>query len=400
MKISLDGLMHRHVPETVWQVIPDARLVGGAVRDLILGRASADIDMASPYPPEEVACLFEEKGFSVIPTGLAHGTVTVMVDGHPCEITTLRRDVQTDGRHARVAWTDDWAEDAARRDFTFNALSCDRSGRVYDYFGGCSDLEAGIVRFAGDPAKRIEEDALRILRFFRFFGRFGRQAPDTATLSALRNGAGLLKNLSPERVWSEMKKILSGPQTARGVGMMAETGVLHAGFPEISVGGNRGTDLMNRALACGIPDDPVLRFALLTIPSGAVIAERLRLSREEARRVIQLPQTPALHPGSSRTDIIRALADYPLLALTDRSWLAQAESGGDQDRGWDNLRERISALPVPVFPLAGRDLVAAGVPPGPEIGQILLRVRGWWLEEGCVPDREACLTFLRQMITA
>ena len=167
--------------------LPRARVVGGAVRDAIAGRGVADIDLATPAPPEVTSAALEAAGFRVIPTGLAHGTVTAVRDGRPFEITTLRRDVATDGRHAEVAWTDDWREDAARRDFTINAMSLDRAGTVHDYFGGQEDLAAGIVRFVGEPGRRIAEDYLRILRFFRFLARYGRGARDTAALEARLN---------------------------------------------------------------------------------------------------------------------------------------------------------------------------------------------------------------------
>ncbi|MGC8477998.1 MAG: CCA tRNA nucleotidyltransferase, partial [Acetobacteraceae bacterium] len=195
----------------VWAAVPSARVVGGAVRDSLLGAAVADIDLATPLPPAAVTAALVAAGLGAKPTGLAHGTVTAVAAGRGYQITTLRRDVATDGRRAVVAFTDDWRADAARRDFTFNALSWDRAGGVYDYWGGIADLRAGRVRFVGDPAARIAEDYLRVLRFFRFFARFGRQAPDAATEAALQAGVPGLAGLSAERVRYEILGLLAAP---------------------------------------------------------------------------------------------------------------------------------------------------------------------------------------------
>ena len=181
--------------------LPAARLVGGCVRDALAGRALADIDLATPDRPEAVMQALAAAGLKYAPTGLKHGTVTAISDHRGFEVTTLRRDVETDGRHAEVVWTDDWAVDAARRDFTVNAMSMTQDGTVFDYFGGQDDLAAGRIRFVGEPAARIAEDYLRILRFFRFQARYGRQSPDAATVSAVRGGIGGLGRLSPERIW-------------------------------------------------------------------------------------------------------------------------------------------------------------------------------------------------------
>ena len=191
--------------------LPEARVVGGAVRDALAGRAVTDIDLATPRTPEQVTEALQAAAIRAVPTGIEHGTVTAVVDGRGFEVTTLRRDVETDGRHAVVAFTDDWRADAARRDFTINAMSMTRTGEVFDYFGGISDLHAGVVRFVGDPAIRIAEDYLRILRFFRFFARYGRGAADTAALAAIRGGVPGLARLSVERVWSELARILRRP---------------------------------------------------------------------------------------------------------------------------------------------------------------------------------------------
>ena len=226
------GLLADPALAPVLAALPHARIVGGAVRDALAGVPIADIDLATPDPPEATTASLERAGLRVIPTGLSHGTVTALVDDRAFEITTLRRDVSTDGRHAEVAWTTDWRADAARRDFTINAMSLARDGTLYDYFGGQSDLAAGIVRFVGDPATRIAEDFLRILRFFRFFARYARAAPDQAATSAIRAAVPGLARLSPERLWSELKKILSAPAPGAAIHLMADLGVLSALIPE------------------------------------------------------------------------------------------------------------------------------------------------------------------------
>jgi poly(A) polymerase/tRNA nucleotidyltransferase (CCA-adding enzyme) len=285
-------------------------------------------------------------------------------------VTTLRRDVATDGRHAVVAFTDDFAEDAARRDFTINAMSMTPSGEVFDYFGGIADLRAGRVRFVGEPATRIAEDFLRILRFFRFWARYGTGQPDAGALAAIRVGVPGLARLSAERVWSELKRILAAPDPGAAVALMAETGVLAAVLPE-------GADPAGLAalVASGAPAEPSLRLAALLTGDAAVLAERLRLSTAEADLLAALRAAPAPAPEASDDDLRRALADTPREVLLGRVWLAGGDAG---------LRARLAALPVPVFPLHGRDLKAAGIAPGPALGALLRDLRGWWLAGGCV----------------
>ncbi len=228
----------------VWDALPEARVVGGAVRDALADRAVMDIDLATPRAPVHVMLALKRAGVKVVPTGLTHGTVTAAVDGRGFEITTLRRDLETDGRHAVVAFTEDWRLDAARRDFTINAMSMARDGSVFDYFNGTADLENGRVRFVGDPATRIAEDYLRILRFFRFYARYGRVPPDAATLDALRAGIPGLARLSVERVWMELRRILGAPDPVEAVGLMAATRDLGGGAARgafaVSAGGDAG----------------------------------------------------------------------------------------------------------------------------------------------------------------
>lgn len=380
----------------IWKALPQARLVGGCVRDLLCGREVHDLDLASPFPPEEAQQRLEQAGAKVIPTGLEHGTITAVIDHHPYEITTLRRDVSTDGRHAVVAWTDDWKEDAQRRDFTINAMSLDQEGRLYDYFGGLDDLRAGHVRFVGQAAQRIEEDALRCLRFFRFFARYGQGRPDGDACQAITRLKDMMTRLSVERVAMELLKILSGPQLLRTLGLMEETGSLAVLLPHHALLSDLG-----RLLSCDDPSEPLHRLAVLYPPGGtdgqglAEVGAHLKLSNESRTILAALAKPePELAVTLDDDGLRRVLFQQDRSILLLQSWLVQAKELGRPDAGWDELRHRLEVLEQPVFPLAGRDLIALGVKPGPEMGQWLRKVQRWWLEQGCRPDAGACRDWL------
>lgn len=381
--------------------LPGARLVGGCVRDAIAGASVADLDLATPLPPEQVVHALQRAGLRAVPTGLAHGTVTAVSNGRGYEVTTLRRDVETDGRHAQVAWTDDWREDAARRDFTINAMSMQPDGWVFDYFDGAADLRAGRVRFVGDPAARIAEDRLRALRYFRFYARYARSPPDAATLGALRDAAPELHRLSAERVWSELKRILATPDPRGAVALMAETGLLAAAVPEGSASGSvDGLARLARLVDSGAPPDPMLRLAaLLPEPDASDAAEalaaRLKLSGAERDALAALLQARTPHPASDDAALRRLRLDRPLPALVGRTWL---DGGAGPD--WDALRARLQATPQPRFPLEGRDALALGMQPGPQVGQALAAVRAWWVEGGCTAGYDACRAELARRIRA
>jgi poly(A) polymerase len=370
----------------VMRALPEARVVGGAVRDTLAERPVEEIDLATPRTPQQVTEALQACGIRAVPTGLDHGTVTAVVNGRGFEVTTLRRDVETDGRHAVVAFTDDWQADAARRDFTINAMSMTRAGEVFDYFGGVADLRAGIVRFVGDPATRIAEDYLRILRFFRFLARYAAGPPDAAALPAIRAGVPGIAELSPERVWSELSRILKAPDPRVAIGSMAELGVLAAVLPE-------GTDPARLAnlVGAGAPADALLRLAALLTGDAATVAARLRLSTTERDRLQALRAGPVPRPGDDDASLRRLLADEEREVLIGRCWLA-----GDASPGWRALRSRLAALPRPMFPLEGRDVLALGEPEGPRVGVLLRAVRQWWLEGGCIADREACRAELKR----
>lgn len=395
--------------------LPGARAVGGCVRDAIAGLPSADIDIAAPMPPEEIARRLADSGFAVHETGLSHGTLTVVRHGLPMEVTALRRDVVTDGRHAEVAWTTDWREDAARRDFSINAMSLGPDGVLHDYFSGRADLAAGIVRFVGEPDTRLAEDYLRALRFFRFQARYGRGAPDAAAIAAIRRAVPGLARLSAERVWMELKRILVAPDPVESVVLMTETGVLGAVLPEagdVTSGERHGLTALRRLVAAGAPADPLLRLAALLEDGvkglAAGLAARLRFSAAEGNALADLlgdasrgplPQAGmgagGLDPGMDAASLRRFLAVRASIeAALREAWLAEARDG--RDRG--ALRARIAAAEVPVFPLLGRDLLAEGVPPGPAVGRLLAALRESWLAGGCVAMREEMLAEARRRI--
>ena len=391
MTAALDGLPGRGGLSRLWSLMPDARLVGGVVRDMLAGRPVTDLDLATPEPPQAVMDRLRGDGIKVIPTGLAHGTVTALIDGHPFEITTLRRDVETDGRHAVVAWTDDWREDAARRDFTINAMSIDRHAGLHDYFDGAVDLHAGRVRFVGDAATRIAEDALRILRFFRFHARYGRGVADPAATEAIAAAVGSLRHLSAERVWTELRRLLEGADPVPALLAMRQLGVLDAVLPQ----GGDPIRLM-RLLPLEAMPDPLLRLAALASGDAGVIATRLKLSNADADRLRTLMHGTRPDPGLDDDALRRLLVDSDPASLCDRGRLAAAAS--DDPAAWSSLCRRLHALGRPVFPLSGRDAVAAGLQPGPTVGETLRAVEEWWRDNGCRADRADCLVQLASFV--
>ncbi|MDD2877885.1 MAG: CCA tRNA nucleotidyltransferase [Acidiphilium sp.] len=369
----------------VWNVLPEARIVGGVVRDQIAGLPVSDVDLASPLPPATVIARLEAAGLRAIPTGIAHGTVTALAGDQSFEITTLRRDIETDGRRAVVAFIDDWQADAARRDFTINAMSMDRAGTIFDYFGGQADLAAGVVRFVGKPAIRIAEDYLRILRFFRFFARYARGEPDAPAIAAIAASRAGLSQLSAERVWQELKKILAAPNPRAALHLMCETGVMAVILPEA-----QPLDTLDIMIARAAPVDPLLRFAAL-MPDDPATADRLKLSDAERSRLTTLATAPLLPPDADAATCRRALADWETGALVDRTWLAT-----DADRS--GLRARLVAMPRPVFPLMGRDALALGAMPGRALGEALAAARDWWLTRDCLPGKAESLGKLEALL--
>jgi len=344
----------------------ETRLVGGAVRDTLLGLPVSDIDLATLHPPDIVMDRLRRAAIRAVPTGLAHGTVTAVLPSGPVEVTTLRRDVATDGRHAMVAYSDDWQEDAARRDFTMNALYADTdSGAVHDFFNGLADLAARKVRFIGDPLQRIAEDHLRILRFFRFHARFG-DAIDAVGLDACTARANDLMALSRERVATEMLKLLVARRAVPVIALMVAHGILRAVLPEIDAAGvERLARLAEAEAAADIAADPVRRLAALLPPDAAeAVGARLKLSNQQRRRLA------AASAGSG---------DEGPLALGYRAGLESAI-----DRlllAGEDPRPLLRWTP-PRLPIGGGDLVARGLSKGPAVAAALKQVETQWIAEG------------------
>ncbi len=379
----------------------DARFVGGCVRDAWLGRPVKDIDIATHAPPERVMELLEGAGIRVIPTGIAHGTVTALCGGKPYEITTLRRDVETFGRHARVEFTDDWIEDAARRDLTMNALSCTPDGSMFDPFGGLADLAAGRVRFVGEARRRIEEDVLRLLRFFRFHAHYGRGEPDAEAMAACRELAPRLPTLSGERVRGELFRLLTAPCAALVWRLMMGQGIMVHLLPEAM-----DTDRLERLIAVerdlGVTPDPTRRLAAVLDsdrPGALRAAEALRLSNHERDRLLAMVEPPValapavLTPAGDRKALRQALyrlGDAELFG--DLLLIAAAIHDGPLDLTALRRATAVAAeLPGLKLPIAGRDLLELGFPRGPAVGETLKRVEEWWIAEDFQPGRDACL---------
>jgi len=374
-----------------------ARFVGGSVRDALLGRQIGDIDIATPATPERVIELLEKRDIKVVPTGLAHGTVTAIAGTPPrhFEITTLRRDVETYGRRARVAFDADWAADAARRDFTINAIFLDPDGTVHDPVGGLADLRAHRVRFVGDPATRIAEDVLRILRYYRFEARFGTGLGDPPARAACRALAHLLPNLSAERVAQELVKLLETSYPISALRMMLEDGVLSVILPEA-----RRLDRLRHMIAIEPEPDPLRRLAALIEvdgPGAVALAERLHFSNAWRDRLHGLAPPWAIDPPADMAAQRRALYRLGAERYRDVALLLAAEGAMSRDRFGELLALARDWTP-PAFPLAGRDVTALGIAAGPEVGRLLGAVHNWWEAGDFTADRAACLLYLQGLV--
>lgn len=362
-----------------------ARVVGGAVRNALMGIEATDTDIATTLRPEQVSELVEAAGFKAVPTGIDHGTVTVVGDGgrRHFEVTTLRRDVETHGRHATVAFTDDWAADAARRDFTINAVYCDADGTVHDPVGGVADIAAGRVRFVGDPAERIREDFLRILRFFRFSAQFAAGGLDrTGFAACVAEQAGLVR-LSAERIRAEMVKLVAAPGAAGVIAAMTDSDILQRLFGA-HTDARTALRLIDIEAAAAIAPDPVRRLGALA-SAGGIDADdlkaRLRLSRADGERIAAMEKAAArMDPSLVELDRKAALYRLGVVAYVDGVLLAWARSNAPvDDEAWRDLAGLPDRWTAPSLPVAGRDLVRRGVAPGPEVGQRLAEIEERWI---------------------
>ncbi|UCI21448.1 CCA tRNA nucleotidyltransferase [Mesorhizobium sp. B2-1-8] len=382
----------------------EARIAGGAVRNVLMGQPVTDIDIATSCLPQETIRRVVAEGFKAVPTGIEHGTITVVAGGKPYEITTLRADVETDGRRARVSFGRDWKLDAERRDFTINALYAEADGRVVDLVGGIADIKARRLRFIGDPEARIREDYLRILRFFRFFAWYGDGRPDAEGLKAcarLKEGLG---QLSAERIWSELKKLLSATDPSRALLWMRQAGVLTAALPESEKWGIDAIHGLTKAEKdLGWAVDPMLRLEAIVPPDAArmkTLAERLRFSTTEADRLLHWALTTAVEPKTTEGELAKKLYRGHRQGFVDRLRLslaaARVRAVEDNDAllqagGFSRLLAFALKWEKPVFPLKGADLTALGATPGPKLGEILKNLEAEWVDAGFAPDRDTLM---------
>ena len=370
-----------------------ARFVGGCVRDTLRGAPVGDIDIATPLPPDAVRERVEAAGFRAVPTGAAHGTITVVAEGRGFEVTTLRRDVATDGRRAEVAFTDDWTADAARRDFTFNAMTLTPDGALRDPFGGRADLAAGRVRFVGAARRRIEEDYLRILRFFRFFAWLGRPPPDAEALAACRALAAGVDRLSGERVRAETLRLLAAPDPLPALERMAETGALARVAPVLRTDWRRRLAWLI-ALERGA-GDPERRLAAIIAGDPGAVARRLRFSRARAARLRDLAAPAHDAFGLDPPAIRRILRRVGRDRFRDLALLAWADAGTSD--GLDEALAVAGSWRPAALPARGRDAIALGVPPGPRVGALLRALDAWWEAGDYRAGRAAALARLREL---
>ena len=380
-----------------------ARIAGGAVRNALLGEPVADVDIATTNLPDETVRRAESAGFKTVPTGAEHGTITVISGGKPFEVTTLRADVETDGRHAKVVFGRDWKADAERRDFTINALYAEADGTVIDLVEGITDLDRRMLRFIGDAETRIREDYLRILRFFRFFAWYGSGRPDAEGLKACARLKDGLPRLSAERIWSEIKKLLSAPDPSRSLLWMRQAGVLTSVLPETEKWGIDAIHALVRAEAdLGWPVDPLLRLAAIVPPDAArmkTLGDRLRLSNAEADRLVQWAATPKIEPKVTEGELSKRLYRGNLQGHLDRLRLdlAAARGRAQQDDkalveagGYFRLLSHAQKWQKPQFPLRGGDLAPLGVE-GARLGALLKALEAEWVDSGFSLESDALL---------
>ena len=376
-----------------------ARVAGGAVRNTLLGEPIGDVDVATTLVPEAAAERLRGAGFKVVPTGIDHGTVTAVEGATVVEVTTLREDVATDGRHATVAFGRDWRTDAERRDLTMNALYMEADGTVFDPLGCEADVHARRVVFVGDPDRRIAEDHLRILRFFRFFAWYGRHRPDGPGLLACARAKVGIETLSVERVWSEMRRLLAAPDPARALLWMRQTGVLGVAMPETERWGiDAVPSLIAAETAFDWQPDPMLRLAAMLPPDPKVVralADRLRLANSERDRLVEWTAAPRPVPSRAEGELARLMYEATRDGTLDvlRLATARAHVAGDLNEvaAFRRQLDFAEGWVRPDFPVQGRDLLERGVEPGPQMGERLKAMHERWVESGFRLSREDLL---------
>ena len=375
-----------------------ARFVGGCVRNTLMGREVDDIDVATQLTPDQVTEIATQAGFAAHPTGIEHGTVTVVVNHAPFEVTTLRRDVSTDGRRATIAFTESWEEDAQRRDFRLNALYADATGAIHDPTGGgLDDVRAGRVIFIGDAATRIKEDYLRILRFFRFNAWYAKGAIDPAGLHACADHVAGLDTLSVERVWKETKKLLGAPDPRAAWEGMSAVEVRARALPELD-NETRLDALASLEADLMLPVDAMTRVAaaLKDQQSARDFSRRLKLSNEERDRLTAaLGDDEKITSYMSLREMRRAIYRIGNEAFRDRVMLAWAGMGGDKAQAWRALTAHAKMWTPPKLPLSGDEVMTAGVPAGPKVGEVMREVEAWWIDADFPDDKLSIIERLK-----
>nr|WP_246787503.1 MULTISPECIES: CCA tRNA nucleotidyltransferase [Bartonella] len=382
----------------------EARVVGGAVRNQLLGYPVNDIDIATTCVPDEIIKRASENGFKAVPTGYEHGTITVVVKDHSYEVTALRADIEPDGRRAKVIFGRDWKTDAKRRDFTINAIYADANGKIYDDVNGLADIETETLRFIGTAEERIREDYLRILRFFRLYAWVGKGRPDAEAIKACARLKDGLLQLSAERVWSEVKKMLSAPDPTRALLWMRQAAILGIILPETEKWGiDAFRPLIETERVMRLPPDPLLRLFSI-VPRDEVrlkkMAERLRFSKLEKTRLMDFARISPIKYNSSDIEIKKLVYHHGKQAVLDELTLALSNARAHalsndnalvEASHYTRLRKLTEQYDIPVFPLTGKDLLPLGITEGPAIGHKLKALEKRWVESGFLLDRKALL---------
>ena len=382
----------------------EARVVGGAVRNQLLGYPVNDIDIATTCVPDEIIKRVSGNGFKAVPTGYEHGTITVVVKDHSYEVTALRADIEPDGRRAKVIFGRDWKNDAQRRDFTINAIYADANGKIYDDVNGLADIETETLRFIGTAEERIREDYLRILRFFRLYAWVGKGRPDAEAIKACARLKDGLLQLSAERVWSEVKKMLFAPDPTRALLWMRQAAILGIILPETEKWGiDAFRPLIETERVMRLPPDPLLRLFSI-VPRDEVrlkkMAERLRFSKLEKTRLMDFARISPIKYNSSDIEIKKLVYHHGKQAVLDELTLALSNARAHalsndnalvEASHYTRLRKLTEQYDIPVFPLTGKDLLPLGITEGPAIGHKLKALEKRWVESGFLLDRKALL---------
>lgn len=380
----------------------NTRFVGGCIRNALIGKEITDIDIATSLVPEETIKRLKTSKIRVIPTGLKHGTVTAILNRKNFEITTLRKDVECDGRHAKVAFTDDWKEDAARRDFTINAMSCSLDGKIFDYFGGLEDLDKRLIKFVGDAEQRCKEDYLRILRFFRFFAYYGHMPMDKESLKACQSQAGNISGLSGERIQAEMLKLFLADNLLEAISVMHTKHILQYALPIENLNFDRLEKLIIAEEENKIKPNNIRRLAALIKTDGLTknqtenLSDKWKLSNKDKKLLQNLSLSKIeISPDSQEIDNKKLIRKLGSDIFTDLILIGWNKNYNTQYKAILKLAKEWKP---PVFPVNGGDMQKLGVPSGEKLGKMLKKADKWWEDNNFIPDKEAIINYIKTLI--